>query len=73
MNWEQEYIMETYQLPFLKKGLFIKCREETGKIVGFKNGKLKVKLTNGEEGLYHPTWNLIYLDGEKVLKDFTQE
>lgn len=72
MNWEQEYIMETYKLPFLEKGLLIKCGQNTGKITGFKNGKVKVRLESGEKGLYHPTWEMIYLDEKNnVLADFT--
>ncbi|MFC1059532.1 hypothetical protein ACFGW1_01660 [Pasteurella multocida] len=72
MNWEQEYIMETYELPFLEKGLLIKCGQDTGKITGFKNGKVKVKLDNGKNASYHPTWEMIYFDeNNNVLADFT--
>lgn len=70
MNWEQEYIMNTYNLPFLQKGLEIKCGQDSGIITGFKNGKIKVKLTNGNVGYYHPTWEIIYLKGNDVLADF---
>ena len=72
MNWEQEWIMEQYDLPFLKKGLIIECSGERGKIVGFRNGQLKVKLDTGQTCVYHPTWEIRYLDGDKVIKDFTK-
>jgi|GEM_PF-1909531 hypothetical protein len=71
INWQREYIMETYALPFLRKGLNIKCGQDSGKIIGFCNGKIKVKLDSGGQAFFHPTWEMIYLKGNEVLADFT--
>lgn len=70
MTRVQKWIMKHYCLPFLRKGLTVKCGETIGTIIGFKNNYLIVKLTNGVE-LYHPTWNMVYLEGSEILRDFT--
>ena len=45
-NWQREYIMEAYDLPFLRKGLNIKCGQDSGKIIGFINGKINEVLAD---------------------------
>ncbi len=66
------YIKETYDLPFLKKGTEINFQGELGKVIGAVNGKLKVKFESGEKAVLHPTWNIIYLENNEVLRDFSE-
>lgn len=67
-----EYIKETYSLPFLKRGLKILFDNKEGIVIGSHAAYIKVKFENGEINTLHPTWNIAYFSGEKLLKDFRQ-
>lgn len=57
-----EYIREYYKVP-AKRGMSVKYQGKLGLIVGADGAYLKIRL-NGESEirLYHPTWELEYLD-----------
>lgn len=67
---DQKYIMDSYGLPFLCKGLEIRCGADKGVITGFRNGYVQARLTDGEIASYHPTWDIAYLQNNQILKDF---
>ena len=69
-----DYIKETYNLPFLKKGLSVLFGDEKGKVVGTHAAYIKVKFESGKTECLHPTWNIAYLDkNNELLADFREE
>ncbi len=70
MDYKMDYIRETYDLPFLRKGIHVIFQGKTGVVTGTHAAHLKVKLENGDKICLHPTWNIAYcIDGE-IVKDF---
>ena len=58
-----EYIKESYNMPFLKKGMRVKAIGKDGVITGTHSSNLKIRI-DGEKkiGRYHPTYETIFYD-----------
>lgn len=59
-----EHIAATYRVP-AKEGGRVRYTgggaQKTGTIIGSRNAHLRIKMDDGETGLYHPTWEMEYL------------
>lgn len=68
-----EYIKETYDLPFLRKGIQVELGNgRKGVIIGVHNAYLKIKFDDNTNGCVHPTYDIAYfnVNGDVMLKDF---
>jgi hypothetical protein len=66
-----DYIKHHYDLPFLEKGMKVEADGKPGNINREKNGYLEIKFDSGMKALAHPTWEIVYFDGEgSIIKDF---
>lgn len=76
-RWIAEYdwlhmMAQQYHMPWLKKYLTVTCCDEQGVIAGCDGNYILVYIP-GEEHLkrWHPTWEMIYYDGEgNILADY---
>lgn len=62
-----EYIRDTYRVPAQKDGRVRYTgggASQLGTIIGSRNAYLRLKMDDGETGLYHPTWEMEYLPEE---------
>lgn len=67
MKSDYTYIRQTYSVPAARTGARVRYRGgpvmRDGTITGECNGKLRIRLDGDKHaGLYHPTWELTYLD-----------
>jgi hypothetical protein len=59
-----KWIRDTYKVP-AKRGMRVIADGEYGRIVSASRGHLKIKLDERKRpGIYHPTWNMIYIRAE---------
>ena len=59
-----KYIKQQYQVP-AKRGGRIKFKGQLGTIIGSWMQYLKIRLDGKKRsGIYHPTWEIEYLEGE---------
>lgn len=66
-----EYIKQHYDLPFLTKGMKVEADGKSGKINREKGGYLEILFKDGNTGLAHPTWEIVYYNEKgEIIKDF---